>query len=335
MQCRISNELSLPDWDSFLTSCSESSIFHTPQMMEVFRHTQGHSPQLMAARNGDGSPRSLVLAVRIQTLCRWKSQFNTREVLYGGVLHQPGPDAAQAVRQLMSGYCEKNLQHSLFIEIRNEVDTTAVHPALLDSGFTFEPYLNYVIDLAPSEAQLFQNVSRTHRQCIRKAERAGVGVEEIGRENISDFQRLIELTYSRVRMPHPHVSLFEAAVDILVPENRASFLLARKQSHFIGALALLFHRSRAYAWYLGSDDDFFNCYPNHFLIWEAIKRARNRGCRIFDFVGAGRPDEPYGVRTFKSRFGGQLQNYGRYYKINSPLAYALSRCLFKWYRKVL
>jgi len=40
-------------------------------------------------------------------------------------------------------------------------------------------------------------------------------------------------------------------------------------------------------------------------------------------MGAGKPDEDYGVREFKSKFGGELVNYGRFIRINNPFYYKL------------
>ena len=52
--------------------------------------------------------------------------------------------------------------------------------------------------------------------------------------------------------------------------------------------------------------------------------AVERDC-VDDFGGAGKPDEPYGVRTFKAKYGGELVNYGRYVCVHSRGRLAISR----------
>ena len=42
-------------------------------------------------------------------------------------------------------------------------------------------------------------------------------------------------------------------------------------------------------------------------------------------MGAGTPDSDYGVREFKSKFGGELVEYGRYVKINKPLLFSIGK----------
>ena len=41
-------------------------------------------------------------------------------------------------------------------------------------------------------------------------------------------------------------------------------------------------------------------------------------------MGVGKPDQEYGVRDFKARFGGELVNYGRLTRINNPFLYSLA-----------
>ena len=38
-------------------------------------------------------------------------------------------------------------------------------------------------------------------------------------------------------------------------------------------------------------------------------------------MGAGKPDEDYGVRDFKAKFGGELLEHGRYLKIHHSFLY--------------
>jgi len=49
---------------------------------------------------------------------------------------------------------------------------------------------------------------------------------------------------------------------------------------------------------------------------------------MFDFMGVGIPNRPYGVRDFKSKFGGELVNYGRFGRRNSKILYVISELGF-------
>ena len=56
------------------------------------------------------------------------------------------------------------------------------------------------------------------------------------------------------------------------------------------------------------------------------KALVEKGYRVYDFGGAGKPNEEYGVREFKAKFGGNLVCYGRNTWV--PNSVLLSICKF-------
>ena len=75
--------------------------------------------------------------------------------------------------------------------------------------------------------------------------------------------------------------------------------------------------------------------PDLPLVWHALELGNRSGYRLFDFGGAGRPDEAYGVRDFKAKFGGELVNYGRNVRVHAPLRMQLSRMGYQLVRSLL
>ena len=81
-----------------------------------------------------------------------------------------------------------------------------------------------------------------------------------------------------------------------------------------------------YEWYVcGLDENFRECYPSVVATYAAIEYAKEHGLQLFDFMGAGKPDIPYGVRDFKMEFGGELVEYGRYVCVQKPILYKLGK----------
>ena len=73
----------------------------------------------------------------------------------------------------------------------------------------------------------------------------------------------------------------------------------------------------------------------HAAVKKALKLGAASGCRVFDFGGGGRPDEDYGVRDFKAKFGGELVDYGRNTCIHAPRRFSLSRSGYQIMRRFL
>jgi len=95
------------------------------------------------------------------------------------------------------------------------------------------------------------------------------------------------------------------------------------------------YQKTIYEWYLaGIDGVFKNIYPSVLATWAPIEYAAKNGLKYFDFMGAGKPDDDYGVRQFKSKFGGMEVEYGRYLFINKPLLYNVGK-FGLWLNKII
>jgi lipid II:glycine glycyltransferase (peptidoglycan interpeptide bridge formation enzyme) len=60
-----------------------------------------------------------------------------------------------------------------------------------------------------------------------------------------------------------------------------------------------------------------------------MKYAIDNRLQHFDFMGAGNPNQPYGVRDYKEKFGGKLVEHGRYRKITKPFLFILGKISLK------
>jgi dTDP-D-glucose 4,6-dehydratase len=74
---------------------------------------------------------------------------------------------------------------------------------------------------------------------------------------------------------------------------------------------------------------------NELLKWHILHWGAENGYRVYDFGGAGKPDEPYGVRDFKAKFGGELVNFGRNICIHAPTRLKLSQAGYRLFRQYL
>ena len=65
-----------------------------------------------------------------------------------------------------------------------------------------------------------------------------------------------------------------------------------------------------------------------------MKYACDNGYAVFDMMGAGKPDEEYGVRDFKAEFGGELVEHGRFLCVTKPLLYKIGVLGVKILKKI-
>ena len=111
-------------------------------------------------------------------------------------------------------------------------------------------------------------------------------------------------------------------------EGKLGFiLLVKYEGEVVGGMVCPLTQGKSLTeWYIcGLDKKWNHVHPSILVTWGAIQYALDYGIPCFDFLGIGKPDVPYGVRDFKMRFGGNVVDYGRYQRINSPGLYRVSR----------
>lgn len=329
---------SLPEtaWRDFVNSHPLGNIFHTPEMFQVFARTRGHKPLLWAAVDADARPLALLLPVQITLFDGPMRPFTTRALVYGSVLHESGPKGREALDVLLRSYVQET-KGVLLTEMRNLSDLSPIQPMLQAHGFEYAEQLNYLIRLDRPAEDVLQNISRRTRKRIRRGLRQGeVAIREVQRrEDLKLFCDLVSRSYAAARVPLADVSLFEAAFDVLHPKGMVKFFLAWLGQECIAASAELYFKDTVFGWYSGVDRSYSSYVPNELLMWHVLEWGSNNGYRVYDFGGAGRSDEDYGVRDFKAKFGGDLVSYGRNAHVHSPVRLAVSKAGYEAYRILL
>jgi serine/alanine adding enzyme len=333
----IVNSLDESSWRQFVDQHPSGNIFHTPEMFQVFGCARGHNPQLQAAVDEDGRVLALLVTVQVTMIDGLLRRLTTRSIAYGGMLYSTDTAAKTALATLLHEYSDKAGREALFTEIRNLSDTSMIQSVLSQCGFVYEDHLNYLIDLNGSPEEVFQNIGARTRKHIRQALHKGaVIVEELSDPDLlSVWYELVRKSYTAAQVPLADRSLFEAAFDLLQPRGMVQFWLARIGSAYVAASAELLYKDLIYGWYSGVDRAFASESPGELLMWRVLEGGSMSGLKTYDFGGAGRPNEEYGVRNFKAKFGGRLVCYGRNIKVHSPGLLRWSELGYRVYRHLL
>jgi CelD/BcsL family acetyltransferase involved in cellulose biosynthesis len=330
---RVVRRLDTGAWKRFVDEQPGANIFHTPEMFAVFERSAGHRPDLWAVVD-DAGVHALFTPVHITLGAAMSRGFTTRSVAYGSVLARETEPRGDAVLTLFEQYADAMRRRSLFTELRNLQALDGLRGPLEQCSYAYEDHLNYLVDLDRPSETVFGSISSSTRKKIRRALRSGdVSVVELtARADLPAWYELMRQTYRRARVPLPHPSLFEAAFDVLRPQGMIKFFIARIGDVAVACSAELLYKDTIYGWYGGSDRDYSSYIPNDLLTWHVLEWGSENGYKVYDFGGAGKPDEPYGVRTFKAKYGGELVNYGRYVRVHSGVRLAVSKLAYRAYQ---
>ncbi len=172
------------------------------------------------------------------------------------------------------------------------------------------------LGLDQTEEDLLARMGQKTRYNIRLAAKKGVRVRD---GTLNDLPRLYQM-YAETSVRDGFVirdeNYYRAAWSKFMENHRlgrepaAEALIAEVDGEPVAALFLFRFARRAYYLYGMSREAHREKMPNQLLQWEAIRRAKDRGCEVYDLWGA--PDEfeqtdrMWGVFRFKQGLGGQV-----------------------------
>ncbi len=191
-----------------------------------------------------------------------------------------------------------------------------------------QPETRQWVDLTGTEDEILAAMRPKGRYNIGVAERSGLQLFNGGPELVSDFFKLYSFTSARTDFKGRNGQYFQQLLEALV--NNAEVIILKKDQELLAGAIILYYDQMASYLYGGSMGDRSLMAP-YLLQWEAMKRAKSRGCAIYDLLavapeGSGE-DHPYaGITRFKSRFGGRtVRLLGSYDLVHSRFWYTLYR----------
>jgi hypothetical protein len=321
------------EWDRFVAAHPDGSVFHLSAMIRLCERLPYLAPVALAASDDSGAIVGGILGVVSTEKPGVLSFLSTRAIIHGGPL-LPSARRHETLRVLMEAFDLRANRDALFCEVwlTNEGTDDDIWFSL---GYAWVPHLNFMIDLAKGEDELWRQLSASRRKSIRRSARMGVAVQTATTwEECEQLHHIIVQNYQRLGIPIYPLSFFREVFDVLVPRDLARCFLARQGEQILGGRIVLYYKDLVYDWYAGSIEDARGLYPDEALVWEILKQHTAAGYRWFDFGGAGHPSVEYGPREFKRRFGGELVNYGRLRKTYAPARVWLLKHGFRYYKVI-
>jgi serine/alanine adding enzyme len=319
-------------WADFLADHPQRTIFQSPEMHDLYREAPNFAPVVIAIEGGDGMIKGILLAVNIKDYKGIVGDLTVRTVVYGGPLIIPGDANAEAYAdRILEALIEAVESRTLYIQFRNSYDMTSLHPAFLKHRFIQEDHLNLIVATSDSE-KAHSEISKSKIRQAKSSLAAGVElVPASSEEEIRQFYLILEEIYKdKAKKPLPHRAFFLSFYRATQKGKLGIVLLAKYQGMVIGGMVCPITEGKALnEWYIcGLDKMNSKIHPSVLLTYGAIEYAITNKIPNFDFMGIGSPGKPYGVREFKTRFGGQSVNYGRYMRISNPYLYRIASA---WY----
>ncbi|MFC5048573.1 lipid II:glycine glycyltransferase FemX [Aquimarina hainanensis] len=325
-QCSITTDrtqLSEKQWKSILEE-DTANFFQTPQALLFFEKTGIKTFSFIALAGED------VLGIVSGIILKKKgiqASLTSRAIIYGGPVFSKKA-TKQDISGLLTAVIEGLKNKVIYIEIRNFTDYSNYRNLYEEVGFSYQPHLNFQV-ACDDYALMKKRMSSSKLRQIKKSIKAGASIQTATTEaEIKAYYTLLYHLYkTKVKTPLPTYQFFKK----LWETNTAVFLLIAYKDEIIGGIVCpVFSDKVIYEWFIcGMDRVYKDVYPSVLATWAAMEYAHRHHIACFDFMGAGKPEEAYGVREFKSKFGGVEVEYGRFLCVSKPILYEIGKTAVK------
>ncbi len=286
MQIKNLDQNGFEQWNDFVFSSDSATFFHRAEWKTVIEKSFGHTTYYFFVED-QGKIIGILPLVHIKSLLFGNSLSSCAFCVYGGIIAKN----EQAYKLLDDKACElaKELKVD-HVEMRNRVQLTPERPYK-------KLYVTFRKELADNDDANMQQIPRKQRAMVRKGIKAGLqsGVD-------SDVERFYAAYSESVRnlgtpvFPkkyfHILMETFQQDCEVLTIVNSENQLVASVMSFFF--------KDEVLPYYGGGTSLARSVQGNDFMYWEVMRRATEKGIRVFDY---GRSKEGTGSYKFKRHWG--------------------------------
>ena len=319
------------EWKRLVEKSATGTWFQTPEaycfyesMMELFQ------PFVVAIANKPSLHEQTLRAICVGYVTKEQNpmmQFFTRRAIIIGGPAIADDCSMEEVDMLMQAVKKEVIGSPIYIETRNFNDYSRWKDAFAKAGFEYRPHLNFHVNCTDAEA-MWERLSENRKRQIKKGEPTqtlpeGKALLDVTEEDIKEWYAILaELYRTKVKTPLWPVEFFLEAYR----QGVGKFMLVRHNNHVIGGSMVVSDRKCVYEWFeCGLNAEYKEQYPSVMATWAGMQYAHDHGCARYDMMGAGVPELPYGVRDFKSEFGGEMVEHGRFLFVAKPWLYAIGK----------
>ena len=323
MKILSTNNIDRTEWSGLVDASATGTWFQSAEAYEFYASMPELFKPFAIGLENKGKLRGICVGYITVEKSVIKQALTRRAIIVGGpVLVDDCSD--EEVSTLMTAVRKELKGETIYVECRNFNDYSKWKAAFSKAGFEYVPHLNFHVDTSSVE-DVEANLGKSRKRDIRTSLRDGATIiEKPTLEQVREYYAILEHLYkTRVKTPLLPFSFFEK----LWQHKDGRFILVALNNEIIGGTVCVEQEGKClYEWFAcGRDGEWKTIFPSTLATYSGIRYAAEHNCPRFDMMGAGKPDEAYGVRDFKAKFGGKEVEHGRFLCITKPLLYQIGK----------
>lgn len=274
-------------WDSYAETMADATFFHLSGWKTAIEQALGHKTYYLYAET-DGRITGILPLVHINSLLFGNNLISNAFCVYGGIV----ADDEASYRALDEEACKLAEQLGVdSLELRNRVQKSPDRPHK-------ELYVTFRKQLEADVDKNMQAIPRKQRAMVRKGIDAGLT------GTLDDtVDRLYDIYSESVRnlgTPVFPKKFFKALKAVF--KDRVDIVTIEHQGKAVASVMNFYFKDEVLPYYGGGTSEARDLKANDFMYWEVMRRAVEKGCKVFDY---GRSKVGTGPYSFKKNWGFQ------------------------------
>jgi FemAB-related protein (PEP-CTERM system-associated) len=277
-------------WEAFVQSCPDATFFHRLGWCDIYESVFRHRTHYLLAER-DGQITGVLPLVQLRSLLFGHSLCSLPFALYGGVASTDAVSIAALHEHAVQLGRELGARH---LELRNRAAREPAWPRQ-------DLYVTFRREILPEVEANLLAIPRKQRAMVRKA----IG-RELRCELDSRADRFFDLyadNQHRHGTPPQSRRYFDALLETFGSDCEIAIVLSPQGKPVSGVLTFYF-RDEVLPYYAGDLTDARDLAANDFKYWDLMRRACERGLKVFDY---GRSKRGTGSFDFKKNWGFEPQ----------------------------
>lgn len=286
IRIRSLEEASSPAWDAFVEAAPDGTFFHRAAWARVIETAFGHRTHYVYSER-DGAITGVLPLAQVHTWLFGHSLISVPFCVYGGILASDAESAA-ALEQHATELLRRTGAQSLELRDRQPVAGDWINRPDL--------YVTFRKPISGNHEANLKAIPRKQRAMVRK----GIQNElsSICNTETAILHRVYAESVRNLGTPVFARRYFEILIEAFRSACDVVTILDQEQP--IASVLNFYFRDEVLPYYGGGTADARRRAGNDFMYWEVMRRAADRGYRLFDF---GRSKLGTGAYAFKHNWG--------------------------------
>jgi len=276
-------------WDEFVSGCPEATFFHRAGWKTVIERAFGHRTRFLYAEAGGRIEGVLPLA-EVSSILFGHALVSLPFCVYGGIA--AGSERARRLLDEAAGA----LAESWRVDHLEYRSLTAHHPEWAHTDL----YVTFRKAIDPDVERNLNEIPRKQRAMVRKGIKAGLKSETD--EGVERFFAAYSQSVHRLGTPVFSRRFFQILREVFGPD--CEVLTVTHDGSLVASVMSFYFRDEVLPYYAGGTEQAREVAGNDFMYWELMRRACERGIRVFDY---GRSKRGTGSFDFKKNWGFEPQ----------------------------